>query len=107
MRRREFVTLLGGTAAAWPLAARAQQGERVRRIGVLAGQTEDDPANRANLAALREGLAKLGWIEGRNLRIDQRFTNSDPDRMRAYAVELVSLAPEVIVSTSAPATKVA
>jgi putative ABC transport system substrate-binding protein len=106
MKRREFITLLGATAA-WPVAARAQQGEFVRRIGVLAGQTEDDSAQRANLAALREGLVNLGWIEGRNLRIDLRFTNSDPDRMRAYAVELVSLAPEVIVTTSAPATRAA
>jgi putative ABC transport system substrate-binding protein len=107
LQRREFITLLGGVAAVWPLAARAQQGERVRRIGVLAGSTEDDPATRANLAALREGLAKLGWIEGRNLRIDPRFTGSDPDRMRAYAVELVSLATEVIIATSAPATRAA
>jgi putative ABC transport system substrate-binding protein len=105
MRRREFITLLGGVAASWPLAARAQQG--VRRIAVLASQTEDDPATRADLAALREGLAKLGWIEGRNLRIDLRFTSSDPDRMRAYAVELVSVAPEVIVASSAPAARAA
>jgi ABC transporter substrate binding protein len=77
----------------------------VRRIGVLAGG--DDSATRANLAALREGLAKLGWIEGRNLRTDLRFTGSDPDRMRAYAVELVTLANEVIVTTSFPATRAA
>jgi putative tryptophan/tyrosine transport system substrate-binding protein len=104
LRRREFITALGG-AAAWPLAVRAQQDGRVRRIGVLAGSTEDDPATRANFAALREGLAKLGWIEGRNLRIDLRFTGSDPDRMRAYALELVSLANEVIIATSFPATR--
>src|SRR5262245_62319848 len=104
MRRREFIGLVGG-AAAWPLAARAQQDARVRRIGVLAGSTEDDSANRANLAALREGLSKLGWMEGRNLRIDLRFTGSDADRMRAYAGELVSLASEVIVASSAPATR--
>jgi putative tryptophan/tyrosine transport system substrate-binding protein len=72
--RRDFITLLGGAAVAWPFAPRAQQGERVRRLGVLAGQNDDDPATRAGLAALREGLAKLGWIEGRNLRIDLRFT---------------------------------
>jgi putative ABC transport system substrate-binding protein len=107
IRRREFITLLGG-AAAWPLAARAQQGDRVRRIGVLsAGSSEDESAARADLAALREGLAKLGWIEGRNLRIDLRFTGSDPDRIRADAGELVSLAPEVIVTGSVPATRVA
>jgi putative tryptophan/tyrosine transport system substrate-binding protein len=107
MRRREFITLLGGAAAAWPLAARAQQDGRVRRIGVLSGSTEDRSVTRAALAALREGLAKLGWIEGRNLRIDLRLTGTDPDRMRAYAVELVSLATEVIVTTSAPTTRAA
>jgi putative ABC transport system substrate-binding protein len=106
MRRRSFLALLGG-AAAWPLAARAQQGERVRRIGILAGQNEDDPATRAQLGALREGLAKLGWIEGRNLRIDLRFTGNDPDRLRAYAVELVSLAPEVIVTSGGATTRAA
>src|SRR6516165_2357231 len=98
MKRRAFISLLGG-AAAWPMAARAQQDGRVRRIGVLAGGTEDDSATRANLTALREGLAKLGWIEGRNLRIDLRFTGSDPDRLRTYAVELVSLAPDVMVTS--------
>src|SRR5215472_6099059 len=106
IKRRDFITLLGG-AAAWPIGARAQQGERVRRIGLLGGQPDDDPETRAYLAALREGLAKLGWIEGRNLRIDLRFTSGDPNRMRAYAVELVSLAPEVIITTSAPATRAA
>jgi putative ABC transport system substrate-binding protein len=103
LRRREFIVALGG-AAAWPLAARAQQDGRVQRIGVLYGDPEDDPATRANLAALRAGLANLGWIEGRNLRIDLRFTGSDPDRMRAYALELVSLAPDAIVTSSRPAT---
>jgi putative tryptophan/tyrosine transport system substrate-binding protein len=106
VNRREVIAGLG-SAAAWPLAARAQQGDRVRRIGVLGGSSEDDPATRDNLAALREGLAKLGWIEGRNLRIDLRFTGSDPDRMRAYTVELVSLVPDVIVTTSFPATRAA
>jgi putative ABC transport system substrate-binding protein len=107
MRRREFITLLGGAAAAWPLAARAQQGERVRRIGVLAGQTDDDLDTRAQLAALREGLAKLGWLEGRNLRIDLRFTGNDPDRLRVYAVELVSLKPEVIITSGGATTRAA
>jgi putative ABC transport system substrate-binding protein len=96
IRRRDFITLLGG-AAACPLAAGAQQGDRVRRVGVLASSAEDD-------TGLREGLAKLGWIEGRNLRIDLRVTLSDPDRMRAYALELVRLAPDVIVTSSRPAT---
>jgi len=107
MRRRDFIRSLGGAAAAWPIAAHAQQGERVRSIGLLGGQPDDDPETRAYLAALREGLAKLGWIEGRNLRIDLRFSSGDPNRMRAYAAELVSLAPEVIVTTSAPATRAA
>jgi putative ABC transport system substrate-binding protein len=106
MRRRDFLTVLG-SAATWPVAARAQQGERERRIGVLAGQTDDDLDTRAQLAAFREGLAKLGWIEGRNLRIDLRFTGNDPDRLRAYAVELVSLAPEVIVSSGGATTRAA
>jgi len=99
MKRRDFITLLGGVAAAWPLAARAQQEEKVRRIGVLAGTIEP-----TWLAALRDGLAKLGWIEGHNLRIDLRFTLADPARMRADAVELVSLAPDVIVTTNRPGT---
>ena len=98
MKRRDFITLLGGVAA-WPLAARAQQEEKVRRIGVLAGTIEP-----TWLAALRDGLAKLGWIEGHNLRIDLRFTLGDPARMRADAVELVSLAPDVIVTTNRPGT---
>jgi putative ABC transport system substrate-binding protein len=84
--------------------ARAQQGEGARHIGVLAGSSEDDPVMQANLAALREGLAKLGWIEGRNLRIDLRFTGGEPARERAAAVELVSLASEVIVTASRPDT---
>jgi len=92
MRRRDFITLLGGAAAAWPLATRAQQDTRLRRIGVLAGGTEDS-TTRANLTALREGLAKLGWIDGRNLRIDLRVNLADPDRIRAHAVELISLRP--------------
>ena len=99
IRRRDFITLLGGVAAAWPLAARAQQEEKMRRIGVLAGAIEP-----TWLAALRDGLAKLGWIEGHNLRIDLRFTLGDPARMRADAVELVSLAPDVIVTTNRPGT---
>ena len=101
MKRREFITLLGGAATAWPIAARAQQRER--RIGVLAGVAEDN-TTQANLTALREGLAKLGWIEGRNLRIDLRVNLNDPDRIRAHAVELISLTPDVIVTSSRPAT---
>src|SRR5262245_18674066 len=104
--RRSFLMLLGGaSAAAWPLAARAQQDGRVRRVGVLAGGNADS-TTRANQSALLEGLAKLGWIEGRNLRIDLRVNLSDPDRIRAHAVELINLAPDVIVTSSRPATLV-
>jgi putative ABC transport system substrate-binding protein len=106
IRRRELLRLLGG-AAAWPLAAGAQQDERVRRIGILAGGTDGSQVTRVSLAALREELAKLGWIEGRNLRIDLRFTAGDPERIRVYTMELVSLAPDVIVTTSRPTTKAA
>jgi putative ABC transport system substrate-binding protein len=104
LRRRTFITLLA-SAATWPLAARAQQGERVRRIGVLTGGAENDPANQAAIAALRDGLAKLAWAEGRNLRIELRFGGGDADRFRAYAAELVSLAPEVIVTSGGAAAR--
>jgi putative ABC transport system substrate-binding protein len=100
MHRRSFLTFLGGTsAAAWPLAAWAQQDGRVRRLGVLAGGN-DDSVTRANHSALLEGLSKFGWIEGHNLRIDLRVNLSDPDRIRAHAAELISLMPDVIVTTS-------
>jgi putative ABC transport system substrate-binding protein len=104
MRRREFIALLGG-AAAWPLAARAQQGERVRRIGALiGGAAETDPESRARVAALREGLAQHGWSEGRNLRIDYRWAGTDPERIRAFATELVATMPDAIFANSTPAT---
>jgi putative ABC transport system substrate-binding protein len=97
MRRREFITLLGSAAAAWPLAARAQQPERMRRIGVL-----NNPADsQARVAAFAQGLQELGWIDGRNVRIDYRWSSGDPDRIRRYAAELVALAPDVIVTTGA------
>jgi putative tryptophan/tyrosine transport system substrate-binding protein len=97
--RREFVTLLGG-AAAWPLAARAQQSEPMRRIGVLINLAESDPEGQARLAALREGLQKLGWTEGRNIQIDYRWTAGVPERAHAYAAELVALKPEVIFAAA-------
>jgi putative ABC transport system substrate-binding protein len=97
VKRRQFLSLLGG-AAAWPLAARAQQGERIRRIGILISGVENDRGRQVNLAALREGLAKLGWIEGRNLQIDLRFGAGDPGHIRASAAELVGLAPDVMVT---------
>jgi putative ABC transport system substrate-binding protein len=106
MRRRDFVTLLGGTAAAWPIAARAQQGGSVKRVGLLAGGNfESDPAIQAGIGAFREGLAKLGWTEERNLRLDFRFGGGDGDRIRAYAAELVRLAPDAIVISTAAATR--
>jgi putative ABC transport system substrate-binding protein len=101
MNRREFITLLGG-AAAWPLAARAQQGERVRRIGVLTADTEDDPQTKARLAAFRQGLERLGWSEGRNVRIDYRFAADHPDRYQPLAKELVSLQPDVLFAYTTP-----
>src|SRR5437899_10198426 len=104
MERREFIAALGSAAMAWPLVARAQQDTRVRRIGMLIPGVQNSRGSQINLAALREGLAKLGWIEGRNLQIDLRFAAGDANRVRAYAVELVSLAPDVIVTTSFPAT---
>jgi putative ABC transport system substrate-binding protein len=99
-RRRDFITLLGGAAFAWPLAARAQQGERVRRIGVLMSLVESDPEGQARVAPLRQGLQELGWIEGRNVRIEFRWAGGDADSARAYAAELISLAPDVIVGNS-------
>jgi ABC-type uncharacterized transport system substrate-binding protein len=99
LKRREFITLLGGTAATWPLAARAQQGERMRRIGVLMNLAADDADGQARMAAFLQGLAQLGWSEGRNLRIDTRWGEGDADRARRYAAELVALAPDVILAS--------
>jgi putative ABC transport system substrate-binding protein len=96
MRRRQFITLLGG-AAAWPLVARAQQGERQRRIGVLLSTREGDPARRAQLTAFVQRLAELGWADGHNARLDVRWTAGSVDAARKYAVELVALAPDVII----------
>ena len=107
MRRREFITLLGGASAAWPLAAIAQQDGRVRRIGFLFYTVENDPAQQANLNVLRETLAKLGWIEGRNLLIDLRWGAGDRGRLESHARELVSLAPAVIVADAGAATRAA
>jgi putative tryptophan/tyrosine transport system substrate-binding protein len=101
MRRREFITLLGG-AAAWPLAARAQQPERTRRIGVLMNLPSDDPEGMARLAAFLQGLQELGWVVGRNVRIDYRWGTGDADRIRGYAAELVALAPDVILASGTP-----
>jgi putative tryptophan/tyrosine transport system substrate-binding protein len=97
MRRRKFITLLGG-AAAWPLAARAQQSERMRRIGVLTSLASDDPESMARIAAFLQGLQELGWSVGRNVRIDYRWGAGDAERARRHAEELVALAPNVILA---------
>src|SRR5262249_44110507 len=102
MRRRDFISLVGG-AAAWPLAARAQQGGRMRRIGVLMGTTADDPIGQARIAAFLHGLQQLGWTDGRNVRVDARWGGSNADNMRKYAAELVALAPDVILAHSSAA----
>jgi putative ABC transport system substrate-binding protein len=101
LHRREFITLLGGAAAAWPLAARAQQPERVRRIGLLMG-VADDREGQARVTALKQGLQELGWTDGRNIQIETRFAGADTGRIRAHAAELVALAPDVIVSNTTP-----
>src|ERR1700730_13426657 len=100
MRRREFITLLGGEAAAWPLAARAQQADRIPRIGVLIGLLESDSEGQARLEAFRNGLQELGWLESRNIRIDYRWAGDDAARLQVYAAELVSLKPDVIFAAS-------
>jgi putative tryptophan/tyrosine transport system substrate-binding protein len=101
MRRREFISLLGG-AAAWPLAAGAQQGERVRRIGVLMAQAANDPEGQARIAAFLQGLQELGWSVGRNLRIDIRWSAGNADDTHKYAAELVALAPDIILASTTP-----
>jgi putative ABC transport system substrate-binding protein len=98
MRRRDFVALVGGAAAAWPLAAHAQEGERMRRIGFLTPFVEDDPEAKARVAAFVQGLQQLGWTDGRNVRIDIRWGAGDAERIRRYAAELVALAPDVILA---------
>ena len=102
MRRREFLGILGGAAAVWPLAVRAQ--ERVRRIGVLMAYAESDPEGQAWVVTFREGLQKLGWAEGRNIRIDTRWATPDVEAMQRFAKELVALQPDLFLSDSTPAT---
>jgi putative ABC transport system substrate-binding protein len=103
VRRREFITLLGGAAAAWPYAARGQQGDRVRRIGVLLALGEDDLEGQARLAAFRHGLEQRGWSEARNVRIDARFS-AEADQFQMLAKELIALQPDVILSHTTPVT---
>ena len=99
MRRRKFLSLVGGAAAALPLAARAQQPERMRRIGVLHTPAADDSEGQARSAAFLQGLQQLGWTDGRNVRIDTRWAAGDAERIRRYVTELVALAPDVILAT--------
>jgi putative ABC transport system substrate-binding protein len=98
MRRREFITFIGSVAATWPPAARAQQGERVRRIGALMSRAADDPEGQAGLAAFKQGLGQFGWSDGRNVRVDTRWGEDDAERDRKYAAELVELGPDVILA---------
>ena len=104
MRRREFIATLGSAAAAWPIAARAQQGDRVRRIGVLLPYDENDPVMKTWVSAFTQALAGLGWIDGRNVRMDLRWGSDDINRIRAFAQELVGLQPDIIVAGTTPAT---
>ncbi len=105
MRRRKFITLLGGAAAAWPLAARAQQSQRIRRVGVLMAVAESDADVRSGVAIFQQSLQELGWTDGRNLRIDYRWGDADAVRIQALAKELVGLQPDVLVAHSTPSAK--
>jgi putative tryptophan/tyrosine transport system substrate-binding protein len=102
MRRRDFIKAIGGTAAAWPVTARAQQPERIRRVGVLFATAESDPQAQSLMSITRQRLEELGWSEGRNIRIEDRWTAGDNDRLRAYAAELAQLKPDVIVGEGTP-----
>src|SRR5262245_24443282 len=105
MKRRDFITLLGSAAATWPVAARGQQGERVRRIGVQIGQAESDRQGQAFVAAFRDELRKLGWIDGGNIRIDTRWaTAGDAEARQRFAKELVALQPDLVLSHGTPTT---
>src|SRR5262245_20219939 len=105
MRRREFITLLGA-AAAWPLEARAKQGERMRRIGVLMGYHESDAQAQADVTALSHGMESLGWIEGRDVKIDYRWAGGDPDKARTFARELIATMPDVMLSSTNQVTRI-
>jgi ABC-type uncharacterized transport system substrate-binding protein len=104
MKRRELIGLLLSAAATWPLPALAQQSGQIRKIGLIMGGTESDPESHARIRAFREGLAALGWIEGRNIRIDYRFGSGDPDRIRNLVAELVRSGPDLIVANTSPVT---
>jgi putative ABC transport system substrate-binding protein len=102
MRRREFISLIGGAAIAYPLAARAQQPARIRRVGMLMNLSESDVEAQRLITAFREGLTQLGWVDGRNLRMDYRWAGGDIGRTRAFAKELVELSPDIIVAYATP-----
>jgi putative tryptophan/tyrosine transport system substrate-binding protein len=106
LRRRDFIILLGGAAAASPLAARPRPAERMRRIGVLMGYPEGDPQAQANITALLQGLQNLGWIEGRDVQIDYRWAGGDPDKARIFARELIALMPDLMVSSTNQVTQI-
>jgi putative ABC transport system substrate-binding protein len=106
MKRREFITLLGGAAIAWPLAVRAQQGEPMRRVGVLMPYSEGDAEGQASVAALQRGLQDLGWTGGRNIRFEIRWAGGDPEKARAFAKELIGMTPDVIVPSSNQITSI-
>ena len=99
MERREFILLVGGAAVAWPLAAHAQQREKMRRIGVLMPFAADDPSGQTRLLAFAQALAQWGWTDGRNVQIDIRWGAGNPDRIRTYAPELVALAPDIVLAS--------
>jgi putative ABC transport system substrate-binding protein len=102
MRRRDFISLLGGVAVAWPMAARAQQGDRMRRIAFLHAFAENDPESLARIVAFRQGLEALGWIENRNIRVEHRYSGGDLDRIKTHTTEVVRSAPDIIVCSSTP-----
>jgi putative ABC transport system substrate-binding protein len=104
MRRREFITLVGGAAVSWPITSHAQQSDETRLIGVLMAYAESDSPAQSEVAAFRGALAKLGWTEGSNLRIELRFGAGDADRIRAFAKELIDLRPDVILGHTTPVT---
>ena len=104
-KRREFIRLLGGAAVAWPFAARAQQREKMRRIGVLMHLAADDPEGQSRVAAFLQGLQEAGWAVGRNVNIDVRWAAGEADRYRRYAMEIVALTPDVILTSTPPSIR--
>jgi putative ABC transport system substrate-binding protein len=102
MKRRAFITLLGGAAISWPLSARAQQPERIRRIVFLHGRSDNDPEEKVRVVAFQEGLASLGWTENRNVKIEHRFSGGELARIQDYTADVVSSPPDVIVANGSP-----